>query len=304
MKRVVHCIHGVGLGGAQQVVRHIVAQRSEEFEYRVLASMSGVFHEQIEGAGASVEVLPRTLPKFDPVWAMRLRSAMRRSQAQLVHAHLFGDSLHGYLAARSLGVPVVLTLHNVLEARSGIQRRGYRWLLGQPLTAVACAEFVRQSFLDHFGARAESVLTIQNAVDAPESAGDPEAARRIFEGELGVAPGRVILAGVGRMAPQKAFENLLEALAALTADRGPEGNRGPGAHLVLFGEGELRADLEAHAARLGLRDAVTFAGFRDDVRALMAAVDVVVFSSRQEGLPMVLLEAMAASRCVVATRVG
>jgi glycosyltransferase involved in cell wall biosynthesis len=295
--RIAHCIHGVGLGGAQQVVRHIIAAREPGFDYTVLASMSGVFHEQIEEAGASVHVIPRVLPKFDPIWISRLARAMRREKVDLVHAHLFGDSLHGYLAARRAGLPVILTLHNVVEARTGIQRWGYNWLLGKPLTPIACAEFVRRSFGEHFGDRAAGIRTIQNAVDIPSEQPDPSASRRVFEKELGVRPGATILAGVGRMVHQKAFEHMISAVAGLRSAGTP-------VQLVLFGEGTLRSQLESQVRNLGLSDDVIFAGFRSDIRQLMAAIDIVVFSSRQEGLPMVLLEAMAAGRCVVATQVG
>ncbi|MEM1177566.1 MAG: glycosyltransferase [Acidobacteriota bacterium] len=295
--RIAHCIHGVGLGGAQQVVRHIVAARSTGFEYVVLASMSGVFHRQIEDAGAKVRVIERRLPKFDPFWMWALRRAMREERVDLVHAHLFGDSLHGYLAARRLDLPVILTLHNIVEARSGIQRRGYGWLLGQPLEPIACAEFVRRSFLEHFGDRANRIATIQNAVDIPADTIDADVSRRVLEAELGIRPGAVVLAGVGRMVGQKAFEHLIDATHRLKT-------RGIDAQLVLVGEGELKATHQAQAERLDLGDRVIFAGFRSDIRELMAAIDIVVFSSRQEGLPMVLLEAMAAGRAVVATRVG
>lgn len=295
--KIAHCIHGVGLGGAQQVVRHIVAARSEGFEYVVLASMSGVFHEQIEAAGARVRVIPRRLPKFDPLWIRALRRAMKEERVDLVHAHLFGDSLHGYIAARKLGLPVVLTLHNIVEARTGIQRWGYGWLLDQPLVPIACAGFVRRSFLEHFGTRAERIETIQNAVDIAAADIDPAESRRRLEAEIGVRPGAIVLAGIGRMAAQKAFEHMIDAVATLRA-------KGLDVQLVLFGEGELKAQHEEHARRRELSGDVIFAGFRSDIRELMAAIDIVVFSSRQEGLPMVLLEAMAAGRAVVATRVG
>jgi glycosyltransferase involved in cell wall biosynthesis len=295
--RIAHCIHGVGLGGAQQVIRHIIADREPEFEYVVLASTSGVFHQQIEEAGASVRVVRRYLPKFDPLWVSRLASAMRREKVDLVHAHLFGDSLHGYLAARRVGLPVILTLHNMIEARTGIQRWGYGWLLGQPLVPIACAEFVRHSFSEHFGDRAAPIRTIQNAVDIPHEQATPSASRQVFENELGIRPDAMILAGVGRMVHQKAFEHMIAAVADLRTANVP-------VQLVLFGDGPLRSRLESQVRRAGLTEDVIFAGFRSDIRQLMAAIDIVVFSSRQEGLPLVLLEAMAAGRCVVATRVG
>lgn len=296
--RIAHCIHGVGLGGAQQVIKFIVAGSDpQRFEHFVYASQSGVFHRQIEGAGATVRILPRHLPKFDPFWVRRLRRAMREDEIDVVHTHLFGDSLHGYLAAQSDRRPVVMTLHNTAESRSPLQRRGYRWLIDRCRITVACAEFVRRSFLADAGVEPGAIRAIPNAIDLPPAA-DPEAARSLVVERLGVRPGAVVLVGIGRMVPQKAFDALIDACAALRRQTETD------FQLVLFGEGELLADLRAQAARAGLEQTVIFAGFRPDVRELLPGIDAVVFSSLQEGLPIAMLEAMASARALVATRVG
>lgn len=103
----------------------------------------------------------------------------------------------------------------------------------------------------------------------------------------------VVLGAVGRLDPQKGFDVLLDALAAL-----------PDVRLVLVGEGRSRANLEGRAARPDLAGRVTFAGWSEDVRAHLAAVDVVVLPSRSEGFPLTIVEAMLAGLPVVATRVG
>jgi len=90
---------------------------------------------------------------------------------------------------------------------------------------------------------------------------------------------------------------LLEALARLRAD-------GVAVHAAVVGDGHLRRALEADARRLGVADAVTFTGFRDDVETLYADMDVVALTSVAEGTPVTLLEAMAARRPVAATAVG
>ena len=71
--RIAHCIHGVGLGGAQQVIRFIAGGSDRtRFEHFVYASQSGVFHRQIEDAGATVRIVPRHVPKLDPLWVWHM----------------------------------------------------------------------------------------------------------------------------------------------------------------------------------------------------------------------------------------
>ncbi len=295
--KIAHCIHGVGLGGAQQVIKFIVAARRDPFEHLVYASQSGVFHRQIEEAGATVRILPRRLPKFDPLWVTALRRAMRQDRVDVVHTHLFGDSLHGYLAARRDRRPVVMTLHNTAESRSRLQRLGYRWLIERCRITVACAEFVRRSFLADAAVAPGLIRTIANAIALPAPQ-DPAQSRRQLEAQLGVRDGAVVLAGIGRMVEQKGFSDLISACTWLRR-QGEERLQ-----LVLFGEGKLLPRLRAQAASEGIAEHVVFAGFRDDIRELLPGVDVVVFSSLQEGLPIALLEAMACHRALVVTRVG
>jgi glycosyltransferase involved in cell wall biosynthesis len=106
-----------------------------------------------------------------------------------------------------------------------------------------------------------------------------------------------VVLGAGRFSPEKGFGVLVEAAAAICRDN-------PGAGVVLFGEGGLRAELEARVAELGLAGRVVMPGFRTDLDSLIGAADVVVLPSFTEGLPNVALEASAAGVPVVATAVG
>jgi len=135
---------------------------------------------------------------------------------------------------------------------------------------------------------------IDNGLDLGQSL-SPEQ-REDLRRSLGVAPAEPMLLAIGRLDPWKAYDRLLEAMARLGPDRR--------ARLVLVGDGELRDALESQARELGVDRRVTFAGYRTDVGQLLLAADLFVISSRKEGLPMVLLEAMAAGLPVVATRVG
>ncbi|MBV8201929.1 MAG: glycosyltransferase [Acidobacteria bacterium] len=299
--RVAHCIHGLGLGGAQEVIRQIVAGRRGDFTYYVYTCEGGNLLARLEAAGATVRVLPRRLPKLDPGWVMRLARAMRADGIEVVHTHLFGDSLHGYLAAQAAGgVPVVMTLHSELGLSTRLQQAGYRWLLARAAQVVACGDSVCASYRGWRTAR--PMRTVTNGIAAPSlppclslgvAAGAAVLAR--LRAELGLPAGALALATVGRLVPLKGHRFLIEALAAaLPSMPGP-------VRLVVLGDGPLAAELRARAAAAGLGEQVIFAGFRDDVARLLPALDVLVFSSVSEGLPMALLEAMAAGRCIVAS---
>ncbi len=299
--KVGHCIHGVGLGGAQQVIKFIVSARDRNaFEHTVFAAQSGVFHAEIVAAGATVRVVPRHLRKFDPLWVQALAGAFRRDHIDVVHTHLFGDSLHGFLAARRAGpLPVIMTLHNTAESRNPWQRLGYDYLIRRVERTVACAEFVRRSFLARPRVHGAQIRTITNALALAESFPPAAQSRQALCASLGVRADAVVLATIGRMVPQKGYPLLLKACAALRQRDGV-----PPFQLIFLGQGEQQAELAAQVRREGLADTVIFAGFRADVKALLPGIDVVVFSSFQEGLPIALLEAMAAGCCVVATDVG
>jgi glycosyltransferase involved in cell wall biosynthesis len=292
--RVAHCIHGLGLGGAQEVIRQIVAGRRGDFTYYVYTCEGGSLQARLEAAGARVRVLPRRLPKLDPGWVARLARAMRGDGIEVVHTHLFGDSLHGYLAAQAAGgVPVVMTLHSELALSSRLQQAGYRWLLARAAQVVACGDSVCASYRGWHTAR--PMRTVTNGIAAPPlpAAGAVAAAR--LRAELGLPAGAVTFATVGRLVALKGHRFLIAALAgALPSMPGP-------VRLVVLGDGPLAPELRARVAAAGLAGQVIFAGFRDDVARLLPALDVLVFSSVSEGLPMALLEAMAAGRCIVAS---
>ena len=141
--------------------------------------------------------------------------------------------------------------------------------------------------------KAEKIRTILNGIDVTKFIGvNRVAARR----ELGFEPDEIILGSVGRLATQKGFEYMIDAMPAILAAY-------PRARLVLSGEGELEALLRQQAQARGVAERVTFLGFRRDVPALLAAFDVFVHPSLWEGLSISLMEAMVAGCPIVCSRI-
>jgi glycosyltransferase involved in cell wall biosynthesis len=290
--RIGHCIHGLGLGGAQQVIKHLVrVSDPKRLQHVVYSCEDGILRRGVEEAGATVRIVPRRLPKLDPFWAAALARAMRADRIDVVHTYLFGDSLHGYLAARAAALPVLLSLHINHDLNTRVQACAYRWLLRRTDLAVACSESVRQSYLRQMQRRPPRIEVIANGIAA---AAPPLLGAEALSQRLGVEPGDRVIGTVGRLSEQKGLTHLIEAFADVA-------RRVPNARLVLVGDGPLRGALETQAVRLGIASRVCFTGARVDVPALLPRFDVFVLSSASEAMPMALLEAMAAARCIVAT---
>lgn len=268
-----------------------------ELRHFVYTSADGVMREELVRAGAEVRVIPKPLPKLDPLWVLRLARAMRRDRIGLVHTHLFGDSLHGRLAASAAGgLPVVMTLHIGAEGLNLPQRLGYRWLIPRCARVVACSASVRASLLEGGVAEPGRMETIPNGVDlacaSPAEGAD-------LRSSLGIAPAQTLYLAAGRLSAQKGLGFLIAAFTRVVRERGSA----PPPRLLLAGMGEELPRLTRQAREEGVAEHVRFLGFRSDLPRLLAAADVVVFPSLYEGLPLGILEAMAAGRCIVATRI-
>lgn len=228
---------------------------------------------------------------------VRLVRLARACRVTVLHAHAAAAALAACPAGRLAGVgAVVVTTHGsvrlggVWRQRAAVasQKAVLRWAD----RTICVAEHVRAEMLELGLVQSERAVTVYNGIDPPvPPAGAAEALRR----ELGLPADRPVVGTLARLAPQKGVEYLLRAAAALGEDGRP-------VTLVIAGDGPLKAPLENTARTLGV-DA-RFLGRRPDVAALLGLFDVFVLPSVTEGLPLVVLEAMAVGCPVVATRVG
>jgi glycosyltransferase involved in cell wall biosynthesis len=235
----------------------------------------------------------------DPRSLAAVRAHLARVAPDVVHTHLDSADVLGGLAARSLGLPSVCTVHlaaTAVSADPGARGRAKAALVERvrrhtARTVIAVSDAARAAYLARAGGPPARVVTVHNGI-AHASPARPAAAIRA---ELGLAAEAVVVAMVSVLRPGKGHEVAIAALAAL-ADRHPD------AVLLLVGDGPSREEIRALAAPLG--DRVVLAGHRDDVGAVLAAADALVHPTRMDAFPTVLLEAAAAGLPVVATRVG
>ncbi len=297
--RILFLITELDTGGAQKALARLLASLNRSrFKPHVACLYHGdkTVAQEIRALGIPLTDL-RMQAKWraDALW--RLYRLLRRQQPAILHTWMFHANLPGRLLGRLAGVPIVITSRRNVNIGGPARERLLRWTSGLDDAVIAVCELARQAEIERAGAAPHHVATIYNGVDVTAfSRSDPEADARIRD-TFDIPADAPLLGAIGRLHPQKDFGTLLAAVAQLR-------RQVPDAHLLLVGDGELREELVNHARSLGLGDCVTFAGHRTHIPEILAAIDVFTLTSLWEGLPNVILEAMAAGLPVVATRVG
>ena len=240
-------------------------------------------------------------PAHDLAALGRLVALFRRLRPDLVHTHTAKAGTLGRLAARLAGVPIIVhTFHgHVLEgyfspALTRIFLGIERALARRTDRIVTVSPRVRESLLALGIGRPEQVEVVPLGLPLERFAAAAPGTARLRE-RLAIPPAAPLLGSVGRLVPIKDHPTLFAALC----------HRGVGAaHLLVVGDGERRTALEAMARSLGLAERVHFLGWRDDLETILPELDMVICSSRNEGTPVALIEAMASGVPVLSTDVG
>jgi len=308
--RVAHVITRLCKGGAQENTFHTVRLANpERFEVDLISGPTrgseGSIEDAVRAAGIDVIREPHLLRDVAPIHdllALRgLTHLFRTERYQIVHTHTSKAGFVGRVAAARAGVPIIIhTPHgNVFDGYfsktlTGIFVRMERYAVRKTTRIIALTPEGVAEDLAHGIGTPDQYTTIFSGVDfAPF---DRAISRRYpTRQSLGIERGDFLVGGVGRLEPVKGFAYFVQA-ARLVAEAVPE------ARFILVGNGSQYAEL---AAQLGaIRDKFVMLGMRDDVPELMAAMDVFVLPSLNEGMGRVLLEAAAAGTPAVAANVG
>jgi len=243
-----------------------------------------------------VPVLTLGRGKFDPRILGDLVRVGKERGARILHVHGYAAADFGRLAARRLGAALVLHEHFADPRMPAYQGLADRVLAPFTDRAIAVSASTRDFLVRERHVPAQRVRLIWNGAPLDEFAPvSPDVARAARQ-SLGIPEDALVAGTIGRLSEQKGHRYLIEAAPALLAAR-------PRAHLLIVGDGDRMEALKAQAAALGVASRITFAGHRDDVRALLGAIDVFCISSTYEGTPLALFEAMAAGKAIVSTAV-
>ena len=249
----------------------------------------------LEEQGAEVTCFgARSVPGLFVALPKVLR-AVRHWRADLLHCHLPMTGVVGRLLGRMTGLPVVYTEHNLMERYHPLTRRLNCWTWSWQDAVVAVSEQVRAAALERVG-DGVPIHLVRNGVDVETFRPEPSH-RSTIRQQLGIPDSSLVVGSVAVFRTQKRLDLWLETAARLREQFG-------NLHFLLVGDGPLLQDVRGWAQSHGLQDHLHMPGLQEDVLPYYAAMDLYLMSSRFEGLPIALLEAMAMELPVVATRVG
>lgn len=291
--RIVHLIDSLDCGGAEQIVANLAATQSRNGHNVLLVCLRGLGPRPVDVKALNeVGVRIVTLKKpagFHFATLRKLTTLLRVNSADIVHTHNHLVHHYGAFAGRLALTPAIVnTLHGTSNLCMPFPAKVLYWLsclIGNSVVSV-CAQ-VHDVFSSAYMLRAKSHCMIDNGIDLTR-----------FVTLRRRAPGEHFTFGmIARFDAVKHHENLIRAFGHLKASY-------PNVRLKLLGEGDLKADMESLANGLGVSDSISFEGFSLDTPGFLGDIDAYVISSRSEGLPLTLLEAMGAALPIVSTAVG
>ncbi len=261
-----------------------------------LKASENFFESNIKSLGFNADrIVWRNFIFFLPSF-FKLISLIKKHNVNIIHTHDVRSDFMGLIAGKMLGIPVVTSVHGWI-GRSLKERIHdfFDKLIVRFASTIIANSKAMQRYLVRLKIQERKVRTIHNAVDLSNfmSAEGSESTKM----ELGLNSGFPIIGTVGRLDVEKGHEILLEAAQEVIQSC-------PEAAFVIAGQGPIESDLKKTAEKLKLSQRVTFTGYFRNLSKILGIMDIFVLPSLSEGLPLTLLEAMAAGKPIVATDVG
>ena len=294
--KVLHLITSLEVGGAQHgLLLGLPRFNPKKYEHIVCSMMDRIqMAKQLQRAGIEVHSLGLKT-KIDFSVAIRLRSLLKEVQPDILHTYLLHSNVLGRIVGRLTGVP------KIIGSERTIGQAGYwgRFLtkLTNPLTdAVEVNSQTGAAVIENsLGVPREKIRLIRSGVDLDEYS-KPTGKTKVRK-ELDLSQDQHLVLYIGRLRAVKGVEFGLRAFALAKDKR-------PNLYMTLAGEGEQLCDLQQLSNDLRINDHVKFLGVRNDSPDLLSAADSILMPSLKEGFPRTAIEAMAAGKPIVATRVG
>jgi len=298
VRRVALVIGQLHAGGSErQVVElapRLLGGRCAPFVY-CLTQATEPFGPKLAAAGVPLRVLPRRR-SYEPRRVLRLARLLREDRIDIVYSLSINTNLYALLALRLSPRRPLVTSNRALDPTCGRLTGGVnRFVFRHSDRVVVNSEAGRLFTSRFYRVPPDRIDVIPNGVDVNRFSSPADAAAT--RAAVGLPMNAPVAGFIGRASAEKRLELFLE-VARVVASRFPE------THFLVVGDGPLLSEMKKRALETGIGHKTVFTGSRDDVPALLAAMDLLVLTSSQEGLPNAVLEAMAAGRPVVATDVG
>jgi len=284
-----------GMGGSESVVFDIVRKLDKNlFEVLVIGLKDGPVRQLYEEIGVKIEVVSKT-QKYDFGFVQRIRHVLKKEKIHLVNAHHFEPLLYSFLATRMTKIKLIYTEHSVWQylEMDFLKRNLCNFILWNTDAIVAISKQLLQYYRDNPFVSKHKTHLIINGIDLSRF---KCADRTKLKKELGFRPNDILIGVVANLRPEKNHKVLISAFSKLSETL-------IDSHLVLVGLDCMDGEIQLYASSMRAADRIHFLGYRQDVTGLLNIFDVFCLSSVNEGLPLVLLEAMACGVPVVGSDV-
>ena len=294
--RILVVIDDLKIGGAQKLTLTLAQQARAHKVKITVASLSkkNALEKSFNDLGVNVVKFPAK-KLFTPSRLRDLTNFIKKGRFSLIHTHLTYANILAGIAGKFTRTPVLTTLHSTAVDT----RYTHFWrdnlellILRQAQEIIGVGESVAKVYQPRLR---RDLLVLPNAVG--ENPGISAAEHLRLRSRLGLAPAQPTFISVGRLSPDKGFQDLIEAFQIICKNV-------PNTALLIVGDGKLRGELTAQIRSLGLEKNIFLLGTRNDVPHLLAASDIYISASHREGLSLSLLEAMMAALPMIAANVG
>lgn len=292
-----YIIWALEMGGAEKMVVSL-ATNLDKTKYNPLIcclNYKGRLAHQLEEKGIPVIELGKR-PGFDLSIIPKLIKVMRENRVDIVHTHLWTADFWGRIAAKLAGIPIIIsTAHNIDAWKPKIFLIADKILSHFSDKIIAVSNTVKSFYVKNAKIPASKIKMIYNGIDVDKFNIDID--RNIKRRELGLGIDKKVIAVIGRLVEQKGHIYFLDCLKKLS-------DRYTNIQALIVGDGPLKGKLEKQSMELGLDGEIIFTGVRKDIPEILKIIDILIIPSLYEGLPTIMLEAMASRVAVVSTNVG
>jgi glycosyltransferase involved in cell wall biosynthesis len=303
---ILYVIENIEFGGGERVFSQIIRGLDKErFGVFVASNPGGIFEKKLTEVGIKINPV-RMTNRYNLGIISRLKKIIKTKDVQIVHSQGGRADFFARIAARIANVPIIISSmamlvegYDVSRSRKGLYVLIDRWTERWVNKFTVLSEAMRRSLIERHKIPPENIVKIYNGIEIEEYNPDlKEVKNKKLEGKraLGLKNDVPVIGAIGRLVWQKGFEYLIRAAPEVL-------KKCPEARFLIVGEGPLKNKLILTGEKLNVADRITFTGFRSDIKEILASIDVLAMPSLLEGLPMVLLEAMAMAKPIVATRI-
>lgn len=237
---------------------------------------------------------------FDLIHLYKLINFIRKHNINIIHAHLFGTNLYGFIAAKLTGVKIIQTIHGEWDFASSKRRLAYNFMKKHVDMFVVVSDFLETNFINKLNIPKEKICTIYNGIDS--KAQNKLSSNLALKKQLGIETSSHVVGSIGNIKPVKGYEFLIQSAKKIV-------KYFPKIIFIIVGEVTennklYKSKLDKMIDEFGLVQNIKFLGLRSDISDILTLLDLFVMPSKSEGLSLALLEAMAAEKIIVTTSVG